>query len=546
MTLTTTGKPEYSESFLASLVACSSDAIFAMDLDGMILSWNRAAEEMYGYMEEEILGKPVYVLEPAERTGEMKRNLQRLRDGEQIPHFETARVTRAGKRIDVSVTASLIKESDGRPLGVAVIARDISDQKRLREAVETANRIKGEFLENMSHELRTPMNGILGMTELVLDSELTIEQREDLGLVKVSTEALIAAVDEILDFSHIDTGKLRLEAIPFDFRESIGETMKMLGFRAQKKALELIYEVDEAIPDRVVGDPGRLRRILYSLVDNAIKFTEAGEVVVRIRVERRTASEIWLHFSVQDSGIGVSVAHQRTIFEPFRQADATNTRKFGGIGLGLSIASRLVELLKGRIWMESQLNKGSTFHFAVKLQVPEAAQPYSVPYSLDHLQGLQILVVDDNVVSRRVLRGMLNHWGMKATDIGGGEEALNALRIARDIGHAFPLVLLDRQMREMDGFLIAERIKQDASLAGATIMMLTSVGHVGDAARCRELGIASYLVKPIRLSELVGAICLALEKGQEAKNLPVTRHTVREERGLLAMCENKETQRQIS
>ena len=515
--------------FLASLVECSDDAIFGLTLDGRISSWNKAAEDMYGYTAEEIVGQPVILLSPEVRIGEMEYNLNRLRRGEKIPHFDTVRITKDRRLIDVSVRVSHVKDSSGAVTGAAVIARDITEQKRAREALASANRIKIQFLDNMSHEIRTPLNGVLGMTELVLDSELTADQRESLNLVKVSAESLLAAIDDMLDFSQIDAGKLKLESIPFDLRESLGETMKMLGFRAQKKGLELVYEVAGEIPAELIGDPGRLRRIILNLVGNAIKFTERGDVVMTVRQESLISEISVLHFTVADTGIGIPAGQHGSIFEPFSQADGSSTRRFGGTGLGLAIASRLVALMQGKIWCESEPGKGSVFHFVVPFQAQETSQSNPAPVDLDALKGLAVLIVDDNSVSRRVLRRMLSRWGMNATDVPTGNAALEAMRIAKDIGHPFPLVLLDGHMQEMDGFMIAEEIKKNHGLAGATIMMLTSVGHVGDAARCRDLGISAYLVKPVRMSELVSAICLALEKtAGEAAPALVTRHILRE------------------
>jgi two-component system sensor histidine kinase/response regulator len=522
------------EAFLASIVESSDDAIFGLTLDGMVVSWNKAAQEMYGYTAEEIVGKPVFVLSPPERAGEIEGNLDKLRRQEKVSPFETVRMTKDHRRVDVSVRSSLVKNFSGAITGAAIIARDITEQKRAQEALAVASRIKQQFLDNMSHEIRTPLNGILRMTELVLDTELTAEQRDNLGLVKVSAESLLAAIDDVLDFSQIEAGKLKLENIPFEFRESLGETMKMLGFRAQNKGLELVYEVDPEIPAALLGDPGRIRRIIYNLVGNAVKFTEQGEILLTVHQESRNSESICLQFAVKDSGIGISREHQRIIFQPFSQADGSPTRRHGGTGLGLAIVKTLVDLMQGKIWVESEPGKGSTFHFTVRLKVQERAAVKSAPLHFEGLVGLAVLIVDDSSVNRRVLRRMLSRWGMKATDVADGGAALEALRIAKDIGHPFDLVLLDGQIREMDGFTIAEEIKKDPSVAGATIMMLTSVGHVGDAARCRDLGIAAYLVKPIRLSELVNAVCLALEKTANGEdNALVTRHILREVRSRL-------------
>jgi len=374
------------------------------------------------------------------------------------------------------------------------------------------------------------MNGIMGMTELVLDTELDSEQREYLNMAKLSADSLLSLINDILDYSKIEAGKLEIDAIDFNLGDAIGDTMKTLSLRAHQKGLELAYDLQPDVPDALFGDPGRLRQIILNLVGNAIKFTEKGEVVLYVHIEWRTSEDIQLHFTVSDTGIGIPAEKQAAIFEAFTQGDGSMSRTYGGTGLGLTISSRLVALMHGRIWVDSELGKGSRFHFTAHFGLQKAPARIAVPRDPITLRDMRVLVVDDNATNRQILLKMLTNWHTNPTAVESGAKAITALREAQGLGRIYPLILLDAQMPEMDGFALAESIKRNPDWKSATIMMLSSAGQRGDAKRCRELGVAAYLTKPVRQAELLDAILTALgtKPIKEATPALVTRHSLRE------------------
>jgi len=504
-----------SELRLRQLVEAAQVSLWRSNVDGTHCNFvNREAEARLGYPIEQWFMEPSFWLDhldAEDRATAIAACASAVESGE-AQRFEHHMVTADGRPLWFGTSVCVVPSSDGSAELVGVMT-DITERKRAQEAAEEASRAKSEFLASMSHEIRTPMNGVIGMTELLLDTDLNAEQRDYVSTVRVSGEALLTVINDILDFSKIEAGKFDLDPIPFNLPETVEEAMKSLAFRAHEKGLELACDIDESVPAFAVGDAVRIRQILLNLVNNAIKFTASGEVELRLVRESGPSDGIGLHFSVRDTGIGIPPDKQQTIFEAFSQADGSTTRRFGGTGLGLTISQRLARAMNGRIWVESEAGRGSTFHFTVTL--PTCNVEDTSVDTEPSLAGLAALIVDDNETNRRILTGMLRAWKMEPIVASSAPEALALLRRAVDDGHPLRVMITDIHMPEMDGFHLVERIRAVPDFADVAIVMLTSGETHGDIERSRTIGVSAHLTKPVRRNELRFAIARAIRKQPE-------------------------------
>jgi len=496
--------------YTRSLIESNIDALMTTDAQGIITDVNKQMEALTGCTRDELIGAPFknFFTDPQRAEAGIKLVLAEKK----VSNYELTSRAWDGKETVVSYNASTFYDRNRRLQGVFAAARDITERKRVdhaleeaKKAAEDANSAKSDFLARMSHEIRTPMNAIVGMADLLWETPLAQEQREYVRIFRKAGSQLLDLINDILDLSKVESGHLTLESLDFDLGKVLDKTLEIMAIRAHEKGLELALRIGPEVPAGLIGDPARLRQVLINLIGNAIKFTEKGEVIVRVELDPEGDGEGALRFAVIDTGIGIAPETRELIFAPYSQVDSSTTRKFGGTGLGLAISRRLVELMQGRIWAQSDVEIGSTFCFTARFEIGSAPLP-QVPLGATNLKDLRTLIIDDNATNRLILRGMLTRWGAVVTEAEGGAQGISELLRATQAGLPYSLVLLDRRMPGVDGFEVAQKIHLQPDMAQTTILMLTSDNRAGDIARGRALGVAAYLVKPVKQTELLEAI----------------------------------------
>lgn len=490
------------------LLATAATAIFTVNSEGIVTGVNEEFSRLTGFGQNEVVGESCSIF--SHRPCGPACILSEFNQTESVFRRECTLKANDGRILTVLMNASLMKDDHGKIVGAIESFVDVTELIEARHAAEQSSRAKSDFLARMSHEIRTPMNAIVGMTELALGTDLTAEQRDYLHMVESAADSLLNVINDVLDFSKIEVGKLEMFPDDFDLEDCVWDTLRVLGPEAHGKGLELAYYIHPKVPRSLVGDAGRLRQVLTNLVSNAIKFTRKGEIELQVEAESRTDREVVLYFRVTDTGIGIPSDKQATIFQAFEQVDGSITRASGGTGLGLAIARQLVEMMGGRIWLVSQPNQGSTFHFTITMGLQsEKARPETLHDDFDGA-GIRVLVVDDNAVNRRMLKETLMTWGMTPVEADSGKAAIEAIAAANREGRPFALALIDFIMPEMDGLQLIEQMNKDRSLVMKKILLLTSGARPDASQRARDLGISTFLVKPVKQSQLLHAMAAAL------------------------------------
>ncbi|MBK8046320.1 MAG: PAS domain S-box protein [Anaerolineales bacterium] len=509
MDITDQKKNEDTLAHLATIVEDADDAILSLTLNGTIVSWNRGAERLYGYRAAEVIGQPITILLPPDDSENPLHLLAGIGDDTDIHHYEARRVAKSGRVVDVALTISPMRDSSGRLIGASTIARDITERKSIekallhaKEAAEQADRAKSLFLANMSHEIRTPMNAITGLTSLLLDTPLTHEQHDYIETIRQSANALLNVINEVLDFSKIESGNLELEMQPFSLAQCIEDALDLFTVPAAEKGIELTYQIAADIPDAFDGDVTRIRQILVNLIGNAVKFTERGEVAIDVSQDidavhlRRTDTSLVLQFAVRDTGVGIPSDRSDRLFRSFSQADASTTRKYGGTGLGLAISRRLAELMGGAMWVVSEVGRGSTFLFTLRLQ--PLAKPVNTS-ALTNVQGVRVLIVDDNATNRFIIQEQTRRRGIVATAVSSGVAALELI----DSGTGFDLIILDMLMPQMNGLELAAQLRARPATRETPLVVLTSLGDSYLRAEAEALGVAAFVSKPVKQTQFL-------------------------------------------
>ena len=524
----------------------NQDLLLVVDLDRNIVTCNSSVQRMFGYSVNEVINQKTDMLYFDRRSDPTKRH--EIFEGLKQEGFYLGLATgkrKDGELIPLEIISDRLSSGDGAVL----LLRDITERRQAenqKDAAIAANRAKSQFLTNMSHEIRTPMNAMIGMTELVLGTQLTAQQKDYLLTVKTSADSLLFLLNQVLDLSKIEAGQLDLDEIDFNLRTTLEDAADTLAVKAEEARLELICHIKPGLPTALMGDPVRLCQIVVNLAANAIKFTEDGQVTISVETEKDEDWGVFLHVTVSDTGIGISADNIETIFETFKQADESTTREYGGTGLGLAISKQLVEMMGGKIWVESELGKGSTFHFTARFELGLKEATEGLPIKDLALSGSPVLILDDSATSRLVLKEMTSSWGLESAEAADERDALMMLENAFEAGKPYRVLLLDSHLAGMDGFEMAKRVKESPYGENLKMILLTSVGRKGDPAEFAKFGISGYLTKPVKQSELLDAITMALGHSTDEKVDVISDYAIQEAQrrfGVLVVEDNPVTQK---